>query len=92
VAKEKKLSDEEKIEQFIKKGAKKLEELECNNKKGVKKHVGSGGSCIWFLGFVGSAVYYIQQASSFGSIVVGLLKALFWPAFLAYNLLKFLQM
>jgi hypothetical protein len=52
----------------------------------------SGGSGIWFLGFVGSAIYFVQQATSFGSGVLGILKALFWPGFVVYNLLKFLEM
>jgi len=41
------------------------------------------------LGFIGAAVYYIQQATSFGD---GVLKALVWPAFLVHKLLEFLKM
>jgi hypothetical protein len=42
---------------------------------------------IYFLGFIGSAVYYIQNATSFGMGFVGFLKALVWPAFLVHKLL-----
>jgi hypothetical protein len=45
------------------------------------------GCGIYFLGFVGAAVYYIQSSTTFWQGVVGLLKALFWPAFLVYQLL-----
>ncbi len=52
-------------------------------------HRGSGacGGGIYFLGFIGSAVYYIQQSVTFGQGVVGFLKALIWPVFLVYKLL-----
>jgi hypothetical protein len=53
---------------------------------------GGVSSTIYFLGFVGAAVYYIGHAASFGAGVVGLLKALVWPAFLVYQLMDFLHM
>lgn len=59
-------------------------------KKSVKGHGTSGG--IYFLAFLGAAVYYISQATTFWLGVLGFLKALVWPALLIYNLLKFLQM
>ena len=59
----------------------------------MKKYGGSGiASLVWFWGFIGAAVYFIQQATSFGTGVLGFLKALVWPAFLIYNLLEFLKM
>jgi len=50
------------------------------------------GSAIYGLGFIGSAVYFISTASGFWAGVLGLLKAIVWPAFLVYNLMKFLGM
>lgn len=47
-------------------------------------------SCIYILGMIGSAVYFIGKATSFGGGVVGFLKALVWPAFLAHAALKHL--
>lgn len=67
--------------------------MDCKDKKGIKKHAGSGAAgTIWFLGFVGSAIYFIQQATSFGAGVIGLFKALVWPAFVVYNLMGLLNM
>ena len=43
---------------------------------------------IYWLGLIGAAVYYIQQADGFGEVIVALLKALVWPAFLVYDLLR----
>jgi hypothetical protein len=51
---------------------------------------GECGSAIYGLGFIGSAIYYISTATGFWMGVLGVLKALVWPAFLVYELLKFL--
>jgi hypothetical protein len=58
---------------------------EDKNKCGC--HCGQCGGGVYFLGFIGSAVYYLQQAPTFWTGIVGLLKALVWPAFLVYKLL-----
>jgi len=47
---------------------------------------------VYCLGLVGAAVYYISSATSLGMGVLGFLKALVWPAFLVYEMLKFLGM
>ncbi len=59
---------------------------ECCKKKW--HHAGCGG--IYGLGFLGAAIYYISQASTFWIGVLGILKAAVWPAFLVYEALKFL--
>ncbi|HVY01994.1 MAG TPA: hypothetical protein VHA12_04490 [Candidatus Nanoarchaeia archaeon] len=41
------------------------------------------------LGVVGAAVYFISNSVGFWGGVLGLLKALVWPAFLVYQMLKF---
>jgi hypothetical protein len=45
------------------------------------------GCALYFFGFLGSVIYYIQSAATFGQGVVGFLKALVWPVFLVYELL-----
>jgi len=47
---------------------------------------------VYGLGFIGALVYYMQHATTFWIGVLGLLKACVWPAFLVYELLKFLKM
>lgn len=65
-------------------------------KKSVKQSIkkcypsGSCGSCGYFLGLVGAAVYYISGATGFWGGVVGFAKAVVWPAFLVFEALKFL--
>jgi hypothetical protein len=44
----------------------------------------------YFFGIIGSAVYYISTAEGFWMGVLGLLKSLVWPAFLVYEVLKYL--
>ena len=45
----------------------------------------------YFVAMVGAAVYFVQQAHSFGDGVLGVLKAIVWPGVLLYELLKFLH-
>lgn len=49
-------------------------------------HATGGGG--YFFGMIGAAVYYLQTAGGFWEGVLGLLKALVWPAFVVYELLK----
>jgi hypothetical protein len=50
-------------------------------------HCGCGGAG-YGLGFIGALVYYISTATSFWMGVLGVLKAIVWPAFVVYGLLK----
>jgi hypothetical protein len=49
-------------------------------------------SGIYGLGFIGALIYYISTASGFWMGVLGVLKAIIWPAMLVYNLLKSMGM
>jgi hypothetical protein len=66
----------------------KKEKMQC---KHVFAHSCSGGG-VYGLGFIGAAVYYISTATGFWSGVLGVLKAIVWPAFLVFELLKYLRM
>ena len=48
------------------------------------------GKIIYSLGFIGALVYFISTATGFWNGVWGVIQALLWPAFLIYELLKFL--
>lgn len=45
----------------------------------------------YFLGAIGSAVYFIQQVDGFWLVVLAMLKALVWPAFMTYDLFKYIN-
>jgi hypothetical protein len=61
-----------------------------NEKKTVVYRRGGGGDAVYGFGIIGSMVYYIQHADGFWVGVLGVLKALVWPVFVVYDLLKFL--
>ncbi|VVB83697.1 Uncharacterised protein [uncultured archaeon] len=50
---------------------------------------GTCGGGIYFLGFIGAAVFYLQQSTTFWTGVLAVLKAMVWPAMLVYKLLGF---
>jgi hypothetical protein len=53
-------------------------------------HHGHGGSgAIYGLGLVGALIYFLGQASNFEAGLIGVLKALVWPAYLSFYALKF---
>jgi hypothetical protein len=52
-------------------------------------HENAPAGAVYGLGFVGAAVYFISHATSFWIGLLGLLKAILWPAFLVYDAFKF---
>ena len=57
-----------------------------------KEYKGGGGSAVYGLGFIGAAVYYISAATGFWMGVLGILKAIVWPAMLVYKAMAALGM
>ena len=57
-----------------------------------KFHGHNHACAVYGLGFIGAVVYYISHATGFWMGVLGFLKALVWPAFLVYELMKYLGM
>jgi hypothetical protein len=53
-------------------------------------HASGTSSAFYGLGFIGAAIYYIATASSFWLGVLGFLKAMIWPVFFVYEILKYL--
>ncbi len=47
------------------------------------------GGAAYGLGVIGSAVYFVSTATGFWMGVLGILKAIVWPAFLVFGLLKY---
>lgn len=50
------------------------------------------GGCFYFLAFIGVAVYNVQQVTGFWMVILAILKALVWPAFLLYKVFSMLHM
>ena len=64
-------------------------------KKIKNRKINSCNSCrggFYGLGFIGALIYYISTTTGFWMVILGILKAIVWPGFLVYELLKFLGM
>jgi hypothetical protein len=61
-------------------------EMTKRHKRMTGQH--SGGDMVYILGWLGAIVYYFQQADTFSQYILGLLKAIVWPAIMVYQLLK----
>jgi len=56
------------------------------------KGYGACAGTAYTLGFIGALVYYISTATTFWIGVLGFLKAIVWPGFVVFELMKFLGM
>jgi len=46
---------------------------------------------VFFLAYIGAAIYFIQQSSGgFWEVILGLLQAVVWPVYVTYHVLKLL--
>jgi len=66
----------------------KQKKMKCD----FKSSCGGSGGCFYILGFLGAAIYYISTSTGFWNGVLGVLKAIVWPVFLVFDLMKFLGM
>jgi len=62
----------------------KQKEMRCESK--CHGMCGQSGA-VYGLGFLGAAFFYLEHATGFWMGVLGILKALVWPAMLVYKLL-----
>lgn len=56
-----------------------------------KSSAGAGGA-VYGLGFLGALIYFLQHATTFWIGVLGILKAIIWPALLVYQFLVYFRM
>ena len=55
-----------------------------------KSYGGGPAGAVYGMGFIGAVVYFIGHATGFWVGVLGLLKAIIWPALLVYQTFAFL--
>jgi len=67
-----------------------IESTEQEDQK-IQVRVQGSSETIYGLGLIGAWVYYIGRATTTQEKVKGFFKGLFWPAYLVYALLKFLD-
>jgi len=69
-------------------------ELIPNENEGGKikmNYQGGSSEAVYGLGMIGAWVYYIGRAKTVQEGLAGFFKGIFWPAFLVYALLEFLE-
>lgn len=52
----------------------------------------TASDAVYGLGLIGAWIYFISTATTFWMGVLGFLKGIVWPAFLVFELLKYLNM
>ena len=57
-----------------------------------KNNSAGPAGAVYGIGMIGAAVFYISHAATFWLGVLGFLKAIVWPAFLVYGVLKHIGM
>jgi hypothetical protein len=58
----------------------------------IKNIYRNGGDAVYGLGLIGALIYYIQHATTFVMGLLGVLKAIVWPAMVIYRVLATLNM
>lgn len=61
------------------------EKHHCKGRGGMRS------GTIYGMGFIGAAVYFVQQATGFWMGVLGVLKAMVWPAVLIYKVFEMMK-
>jgi len=73
-------------------------EKECNDEDCKSWHVKSKatvpgcGGAVYGLGFLGALFYYLTTAPTLLDGIIGVLKAIVWPAVIVYEIMSFLGM
>jgi len=62
------------------------------HKRRWRHHFKCHSDSIYGLGVIGALVYYLQNATTFGLVVVGIIKSIAWPAVLLYRVFTILKM
>jgi hypothetical protein len=55
------------------------------------KYRGGSSDAVYGIGLIGAWVFYLTRAKTFKEGALGFFKGIFWPAFLVYSLLKYLD-
>ncbi len=53
---------------------------------------GAGGGALYGIGVIGALFYFLQHATTVSMWVIGIVKALFWPALIVYKSLELLKL
>lgn len=62
----------------------------ATNKSKMQTTPAAAPGFAYFTGMLGALVYFVNRVDGFWLLVLAFLKALIWPAYVVYYLLKFL--
>ena len=67
---------------------------ECCDHKHHSHNYGGGnsGNTIYGLGVIGALFYFLNGVTTFVAVIMGIGKAIFWPAILMFKLLTYLEL
>lgn len=55
-------------------------------------HGHSQSDALYGIGVIGALFYFLQNATTFSLIMIGIGKSIFWPAFVLFKILTLLQL
>ena len=64
---------------------------EESSKNLKQKGMSKMGDTVYGMGVIGALFYFISNAQTFTDGLIGVLKAIVWPAFIVFKLLEFLK-
>ncbi|MCC5917376.1 MAG: hypothetical protein JJU02_08605 [Cryomorphaceae bacterium] len=56
----------------------------------LKHQPDASAGALYGMGVIGAAFYFISQATGFWMGALGIFKSLFWPAFLVFEVFKYI--
>lgn len=57
----------------------------------INKYGGGHSGAIYGIGVIGALIYFLQRSTTFTDGLIGVIKALGWPALLVYKALELLK-
>jgi hypothetical protein len=69
-----------------------VDRMAGDGKRRVVGRTGGAWSLVFLIAYVGAAIYFVSHSSgSFWGVVLGLLQAIVWPAYVVYHVLVLLH-
>ena len=62
--------------------------MKCGD--GCFNHGGAQPNALYGIGVIGALFYFLQGVVGFGPVIVGIVKAIFWPGFVVFKVLGML--
>ncbi len=69
-----------------------MDTQQTHERKKWRKMDNAPAGVVYGLGLIGALIYYLQHATNFWQGLLGILKAIVWPAITVYHLYGFLKL